>query len=108
MAQQHTASFLGHASACGILVPQPGTNLGPSAVKVQSPSHRTAREFLRVGRKGFKRRRWRYRGDPRAEKEPSVAENEGAAAGKTLWPGGIGGLAQRAQDSAISSQLTHF
>ena len=52
------------------------------------------------GKEGFPRRRWRHRRDPRAEKEPSVAENEGAAAGKTLWSGGMGGLAQRAEDSS--------
>ena len=32
-------------TACGILVPQPGTEPGPSAVKAQSPKHWTAREF---------------------------------------------------------------
>ena len=30
---------------CGILVPQPGIEPGPLAVKVWSPNHRTAREF---------------------------------------------------------------
>ena len=31
--------------ACGILVPRPGIELGPSAVKTQSPNHWTSREF---------------------------------------------------------------
>ena len=31
---------------CGILVPQPGIEPGPSAVKVQSPNHWAAREVL--------------------------------------------------------------
>ena len=31
--------------ACGILVPQPGTEPGLSAVNVQSPNHWVAREF---------------------------------------------------------------
>ena len=31
--------------ACGILVPQPGIEPTPSAVKVQSPNHWTAKEF---------------------------------------------------------------
>ena len=30
---------------CGILVSRPGIESGPSAVKVQSPNHWTAREF---------------------------------------------------------------
>ena len=34
-----------HCAACGILVPQRGTEAGPSAVKVWSPNHWTAREF---------------------------------------------------------------
>ena len=34
-----------HHTACGILVPQPGLELGPSAVSVQSPNHWTPREF---------------------------------------------------------------
>ena len=33
---------------CGILVPRPGIDPMPSAVKVQSPNHWTAREFLTV------------------------------------------------------------
>ena len=37
-------SFFGLA-ACGILVPWPGTEPGPSAVKAPSPDHWTAREF---------------------------------------------------------------
>ena len=35
-----------HRAPCGILVPQLGIEPGPSAVKVQSPNHWTAREFL--------------------------------------------------------------
>ena len=31
--------------ACGILVPQPGIEPRPSAVRVQSPNHWAAREF---------------------------------------------------------------
>ena len=31
--------------ACEILVPQPGTEPGPSSAKGQSPNHWTAREF---------------------------------------------------------------
>ena len=31
--------------ACGILVPQPGIEPGPSAVKARSPNHWTAKEF---------------------------------------------------------------
>ena len=34
-----------HHAACGMLAPQPGTEPGPSAVKVRSPNHWTAREF---------------------------------------------------------------
>ena len=34
-----------HRTACGILVPRPGIEPGPSAVRVQSPNHWTAREF---------------------------------------------------------------
>ena len=34
-----------HHTTCGILVPRPGIDSGPSAVKAQSPSHWTAREF---------------------------------------------------------------
>ena len=44
-----SASFFGggqHCEACGILVPQPGIEPGPWAVKVWSPNHWTAREFL--------------------------------------------------------------
>ena len=57
--------FLGRA-ACGILVPQPGIEPGPSAVKAPSPNHWTAREFpprvvlktelIRV----YTRRMWMY------------------------------------------------
>ena len=32
-------------AACGILVPQPGIEPGPLAVKVRSPNHWTTREF---------------------------------------------------------------
>ena len=32
-------------AACGILVPQPGIEPGPSAVKALSPNHWTAREL---------------------------------------------------------------
>ena len=35
----------GHHVACGILVPQPGTEPRPSAVRTRSPNHWTAREF---------------------------------------------------------------
>lgn len=35
--------------ACGILVPQPGTETGPSAVKAQSPSHKLTRGFPLTG-----------------------------------------------------------
>ena len=31
--------------ACGILVPRPGIESGPLAVKVPRPNHRTTREF---------------------------------------------------------------
>ena len=31
---------------CGVLVPQPGIEPEPSAVRAWSPNHRTAREFL--------------------------------------------------------------
>ena len=34
--------------ACGILVPRPGTEPGPSAVRVWSPNHWTTREFPEV------------------------------------------------------------
>ena len=34
--------------ACGILVPRPGPEPVPSAVKVQSPNHWTPRKFLMV------------------------------------------------------------
>ena len=33
--------------ACGILVPRPGTDPGPSAVRARSPNHWAAREFPR-------------------------------------------------------------
>ena len=35
--------------ACGILVPQPGIEPRPLAVKVKSPNHWTAREFPQLG-----------------------------------------------------------
>ena len=38
--------FWPHHAACGILVPRPGVEPRPSAVKAQSPNHWTAREFL--------------------------------------------------------------
>ena len=34
-----------HCTACGILVPRPGIEPGPSSMRVQSPNHWTAREF---------------------------------------------------------------
>ena len=34
--------------ACGILVPQPGIERRPSAVKAQGPNHWTTREFPRL------------------------------------------------------------
>ena len=34
---------------CGILVPWPGIEPGPSAVRIESPNHWTAREFSRWG-----------------------------------------------------------
>ena len=37
-----------HRADCGILVPQPGIELGPTAVKVLSPNHWMAREFSRT------------------------------------------------------------
>ena len=37
--------FWPNYAACGILVPQPGIEPRPSAVKAQSPNHWTAREF---------------------------------------------------------------
>ena len=37
--------FFGFATAFGILVPQPGIEPGPLAVKARSPNHWTAREF---------------------------------------------------------------
>ena len=37
--------FLPRRMACGILVPQPGTEPGALAVKAPSPNHWTAREF---------------------------------------------------------------
>ena len=37
--------FLAHCMACRILVPRPGIEPGPSAVKVPSLNHWTAREF---------------------------------------------------------------
>ena len=38
--------FWPHHVACGMLVTQPGIEPGPLAVKVWSPNHWTAREFL--------------------------------------------------------------
>ena len=40
--------FWPHRVACGILVPQPGIEPGPSAVKARSPNHWTAREFAEM------------------------------------------------------------
>ena len=40
--------FLPHHMACGILVPQPGVEPGPSAVRAWSLNHWTAREFPRI------------------------------------------------------------
>ena len=37
--------FSPHCQACRIFVPQPGIELGPLAVEVWSPNHRTTREF---------------------------------------------------------------
>ena len=37
--------FLLHCTVCGILVPRPGIEPGPSAVRAQSPNHWTARKF---------------------------------------------------------------
>ena len=34
-----------HGLACGILVPQPGIEPGPSTVEARSPTHWSAREF---------------------------------------------------------------
>jgi hypothetical protein len=38
--------FWPHCSACGLLVPQPGIEPRPSAVRVLSPNHWITREFL--------------------------------------------------------------
>ena len=40
--------FLPHCVACEILVPRPGIEPGPSAVRVQSLNHWTARKFPTV------------------------------------------------------------
>ena len=37
--------FFGHTEASGILVPQPGIEPRPSAVRAWSPNHWTTREF---------------------------------------------------------------
>ena len=37
--------FWPHHVACGILVPRPGIEPGPSSVKAQNPNHWTTREF---------------------------------------------------------------
>ena len=37
--------FWPHHGACGVLVPQPGVEPAPSAVRAWSPNHWTAREF---------------------------------------------------------------
>ena len=45
----HAHTHTGHTTAvCGILVPQPGTELGPTSVIAPSPNYWTARELLRV------------------------------------------------------------
>ena len=45
----HTPTHIGHpAAVCGVLVPQPGTEPGPTSVKAPSPNYWTAREFPRV------------------------------------------------------------
>ena len=36
--------FWPHCVACGVLVPQPGIKLGPTAMKAPSPNHQTVRE----------------------------------------------------------------
>ena len=41
--------FVFLAVACGILVPGPGIEAAPSAVKARSPNHWTAREFPGTG-----------------------------------------------------------
>ena len=42
-------SFLPHYMACGILVPQPGIEPRPMAVKAWNPNHWTAMEFSWFG-----------------------------------------------------------
>ena len=37
-----------HCMACGILVPWPGIEPGPAAVKAQSPNYWATREFLKT------------------------------------------------------------
>ena len=44
----HTHIFWPRRAACGILVPRPGIEHVPSAVKAQSPNHRRAREFPQI------------------------------------------------------------
>ena len=44
----HPPLFLGHAMACGILVPQPGIKPMPPAVEVLSLNHWTTREVPKV------------------------------------------------------------
>ena len=45
----HILSFTWpHHAACRTLVPRPGIELGPTAVKALSPNHWTAREFPRL------------------------------------------------------------
>ena len=41
--------FWPRPTACGILVPQPGIEPGPMAVKAPSPNDWTARELLNLG-----------------------------------------------------------
>ena len=56
--------------ACGILVPSPGIEPRPSAVKAQSPNHWTARELPTVG---FRELTWGSREDCWEEAEVEAA-----------------------------------
>ena len=47
-------NFWQRQTACGILVPRPGIEPAPSAVKARSPNHRTAREFPQYVFQGMK------------------------------------------------------
>ena len=62
-------TFCLHCAACGILVPPPGIEPGPSAVRTQSPNHWTTREFLRdpfleMRKPGTSEARWLVRSAP--------------------------------------------